>query len=553
MIAIFGVLPFAGACGDDGAGTTDAGRDGSSPCSDDTDCDDGLFCNGLEACVSEGGGPGMCLASTPACAADATCDEDGDRCIAACGEEPDQDGDGHDSLACGGDDCDDTDPSTFPGNAEVCDPDGHDEDCDPETFGARDGDADGQDDAACCNGDVCGSDCNDSAPAVYLGATEICNGRDDDCDGAVDEGALLTFYRDRDGDSHGDDDETVMECSQPTGYAARGGDCADDPFVEPTANDIHPGADEICDDIDNDCDGAIDEELTCGCTLGVDTSRACGFDPSLDGIGNCRLGTQMCVSPGTWTPCAGAIPPTAEVCNGDDDDCDGTSDEGVLVTCWADPDRDGFAARGAMTLRQCPPCPSGYTTTNPATMEDCGEGDPLTYPGAPEICDRQDQDCSRGGGVETAEDYDNDGFTAIGFSGCSGGFPKTDCHDRNRHVHPGQDYRGVVDGYCQRGWCPCSDGRCRDAMGGFCGFTPCSTGTVPQSFDWNCDGMETRQPAVLPFSYCACPIGLGCTTRSAPTYSGSPACGTTVQMVSCVGSTCGSCPSAQTPGPLPCR
>ncbi|MEM6291901.1 MAG: putative metal-binding motif-containing protein [Myxococcota bacterium] len=134
-------------------------------------------------------------------------------------QHPDKDRDGHDALECGGDDCDDGDASRYPGAAEVCDNLGRDEDCNPNTIGDRDADGDGHVDVRCCNGDRCGNDCNDSRADIHIGATEICNDRDDNCNGAVDErpsgskSLKLTVYRDQDGDRFGNPDESKLICA----------------------------------------------------------------------------------------------------------------------------------------------------------------------------------------------------------------------------------------------------------------------------------------------------------------------------------------------------
>jgi hypothetical protein len=99
-------------------------------------------------------------------------------------------------------------------------------------------------------------DCDDTDGNVYPGATEVCNGVDDNCDGNVDEGVKQTFYRDLDGDGHGDAGTPTQACSAPSGYVSNDGDCNDSLPAGPT---IYPGAPELCDGEDNDCDGDIDE------------------------------------------------------------------------------------------------------------------------------------------------------------------------------------------------------------------------------------------------------------------------------------------------------
>jgi hypothetical protein len=115
-------------------------------CVSDSGCDDGVWCNGEETCRDGG-----CEAGEDVCSATQDCDEASMSCHFRCPVAPDADGDGADSIACGGTDCDDSDPNRFPGNIEVCDADDHDEDCDPRTFGSKDTDGDGYIDRACVN------------------------------------------------------------------------------------------------------------------------------------------------------------------------------------------------------------------------------------------------------------------------------------------------------------------------------------------------------------------------------------------------------------------
>jgi hypothetical protein len=100
-------------------------------------------------------------------------------------------------------------------------------------------------------------DCDDSDPDVHPGAIETCNYRDDNCDGAIDEDLAVPLYYDGDGDGWGGGD-WELRCPGDSGsYVAEPGDCDDG------LEDIHPGAEERCDQRDNDCDGQIDDGLDC--------------------------------------------------------------------------------------------------------------------------------------------------------------------------------------------------------------------------------------------------------------------------------------------------
>jgi len=224
-------------------------------CADSSACDDGLFCDGLEGCNTTSH---RCMTLPVTCSSGSICLEGRDRCQSSCTVDADCDDGrpwtgveqcvfggvcrvtmGYDgdadmffSRATGGNDCDDTNGAIYPFATEICDTMNVDEDCDPATFGARDADSDGAVDQACCNvqGDaslVCGSDCDDSRMTVHPGATETCDGFDNDCNGAVDEGVAVPMYRDHDGDGSGQTGCMEMRCAGAPGWSTAAGDCDD--------------------------------------------------------------------------------------------------------------------------------------------------------------------------------------------------------------------------------------------------------------------------------------------------------------------------------------
>ena len=358
----------------DGSRPTDAAVDGPVACVVDRDCEDDRFCNGVERCApTEPGADARGCLVTPACAG--ACDEDADRCATACEIDADADGDGHDATECGGDDCDDGDPNVSPSATELCDAEGVDEDCDPSTVGERDADGDGFADAMCCNGDRCGGDCDDAIASVRPGASEVCNGLDDDCDGAVDEGIERTrYYPDEDGDGFGArGHEGVLACARPEGYADADLDCDD------TSADVSPVAAERCNGSDDDCDGAIDELE--GNEFFRDADGDGWGDPSV------TMSLDGCVAPEGYVARAGdcddsrasTYPGAPELCNGRDDDC-GSTDASGGRDPREDADGDGHAPIDAA-------CEGGFP------KDDCDDTRAVTFLGAEELCSGLDEDC----------------------------------------------------------------------------------------------------------------------------------------------------------------
>ncbi|MDQ3265824.1 MAG: putative metal-binding motif-containing protein [Myxococcota bacterium] len=370
----------------------------------------------------------------------------------------DVDEDGWVAAAGGGTDCDDALVQVHPGAAETCDY--LDNNCDGEQDegfgvglvcpagngcpGARvcaadgswtcssenltwypdsDGDGRGQQDGTGIVSSACGGpsgmwapnalDCDDTRANVYADAPELCDGRDNSCEGATDEGFNLNAvctgegscagstacevdggtrcdspaptvgYPDVDLDGHGAADAgTLALCGAPTaGQSSTNDDCRD------SLATVYPGAPELCDSYDNDCDGTVDEDL------GLTTCTAAG---------NCS-GTERCTPEGAVF-------------------CDFS---GMPVTYFPDGDRDGRGQADAGVLF-CSAPPAGRVLDG----GDCDDGDPFTYLAATEICDRKDNDCDLIVDESGCPSGSDGGWAALTVGGSGNDWQTTSAYER---------------------------------------------------------------------------------------------------------------------------
>ena len=428
-----------------------------------------------------------------------TCNGIDDNCDGAIDNDPsdgttyylDADGDGFggptsevacespgDNYQTTSDDCDDTDDDVFPGAPEICDSEDNDcdnlIDADDDNFDASqlgtwyaDTDNDGFGDPGNAT-DACfqpagfvddDNDCDDNNAAVSPDAVEVCNDVDDDCDTQIDNDPTdaPTWYQDVDTDGFGDSRFPLEACDQPAGYVLNDTDC------DPLRGDVFPGATEICNDIDDDCDAAIDDADG---DLDKSTGTVYHRDADSDTYGDASTAEGFCDQPTGYvldaTDCndgaANINPGATEVCDAADidedcdnlaDDADGSVDTAGFTTFFADTDSDTFGDPNSTTAA-CD-VPTGFVADN----TDCNDDSAGVNPGAQEVCDDNDVDEDCDGNADDADasvdtngfttffaDTDQDTFGDPNSANASCDLPSgfvtndTDCDDNNAAINP---------------------------------------------------------------------------------------------------------------------
>jgi hypothetical protein len=386
-----------------------------------------------------------------------------------------------------------------------------------------------------CSGDEAVTDAGAGAsgPSTGVGCIpgeELCDGQDNDCDGETDEDCACTQGQTQDCYSGDPDLLGIGECRQGTQTCdAQGewGECVGEGVSVP----------EVCDGLDNNCDGQNDEgfgEVTCGVGACQNTAEECidgepnpctpnppnpqgetcdGTDddcdgqvdencpctqgqmqdcytgpPNTQGVGLCQAGTQLCDSSGQWGQCNGSVVPTVEQCNGDDDDCDGTVDDG-------NPDGGSVCTTGqsgicAAGIQQCQngnlTCVQNLQPTN----ETCN--------GLDDDCDGPADEGNPGGGA-TCNTL-QPGICAVGTTACQSGM--LNC---NPNQSPTAETCNGLDDDCDGPTDegnPGGGGSCTTGLNGVCGagtynciagMVQCTQNTMPSAevcdtLDNDCDG-----------------------------------------------------------------
>lgn len=203
-----------------------------------------------------------------------------------------------------------------------------------------------------------GSDCDDSRDTTHPGASELCDGQDNDCDGPSDEEGGTSWYPDQDGDGFGDRDAlALVSCAKPAGppvYVADHTDCRDSDGAVFPRSDF---TETLCNDVDDDCDDVIDDGFP-----------AKGSSCSIP----CPGGTYVCSSSFTSLACANAP---------------------ALLSLYPDEDGDGAGKEGAASTGTI--CPNTTPPVGSVTnTDDCDDLDPYNRRGRAESCDARDNTCN---------------------------------------------------------------------------------------------------------------------------------------------------------------
>jgi hypothetical protein len=246
------------------------------------------------------------------------------------------------------------------------------------------------------------TDCNDGDLAINPGHTEVCDSKDNDCNTVVDDApGAPTWYKDVDGDNHGDKNVAAQKkCTSPgAGYVQSvnaNDDCNDGDLA------IYPGHTETCDSKDNDCNNVVDD------APGAPTWYK---DVDGDNHGDKNVAPKkQCFTPGAgYVTSVNAnddcndgdldiFPGHGEVCDSKDNDCNSIVDDFAGAPTWyKDSDGDNHGDINVTPVKQCFSPGAGYVSSVNAN-DDCNDGTSAAYPGHAESCDGIDNNCA--GGVD---------------------------------------------------------------------------------------------------------------------------------------------------------